>query len=188
MLIGAEFAPGEKTVLIFESEAGEKKSEFIVRLARFRPDIVFEWENLNDQGTVHIFRKAVAKGRSFTLNRLFQVGVDSQSPDAMTLWLSDWMYKELGEKGKIKIKNNRLPMTLEKKEHGTFSYRQDKVTVEAAVFRIQDSRGGSWTVLDDAENPLIVGYESRYYKQRLKSVASRAQFPLRWIKKLPPVR
>lgn len=185
---GQAFKPGPQTVLVFENHAGEKETRFVVRLARFRPDIVLEWENLTDQGTVHLFSDAVQRARGFTLSRLFSVGVDTESPDVMTLWMPREAFAKLRGKRSVKFKYNRLPMKLEKTGEELYTLKLDRRDLTIPVITARDDRGGNWKVWDDPDNPLLVAYESRYFRQRLASVTSDFQLELRWIKKAPPVR
>ncbi len=180
--------PGAQTIFIFVNQAREKVTEFIVRLARFRPDIVLEWENSIDQGTIHLFRSAVSQEEGFTLSRHFEVGVHSESADMMTLWLPDKVFDQLSRKGSVKMRYNNLPLKLKKEGRGTFRFRYNKRETEIPVILASDSRRGRWSIWDDPDNPLVVQYESPYFKQHLKTMAARNRPALRWIKKLPPIR
>ncbi len=183
-----KLTPRQNTVLIYENQAREFKSRLVVRVARYGPDIVMEWENTNDQGTIHLFRKAVESGSSFTLRGHYQVGVDVESPDTSTIWLPRSIHSKLMEKGKAKFKRNRLPVDLRKIEDGTRTLQHNERKVEIEVFTAQDSRGDKWTFSADPENPILVGFESRYFKQRLVSFSTPKRDTLRWIRKLPPVK
>lgn len=180
--------PAAQTILIFSNQAGQKSSEFIIRLARFRPDVVLEWENSIDQGTIHLFRSAVSQEDGFTLSRHFEVGVHSESSDLMTLWLPDKVFAELSRKGSVKMRYNHLPLKLKKTGEAIFRFSYNKRQVEVPVIEASDDRQGQWSIWDDPQNPLVVRYESPYFKQHLKTMATRDRPVLRWIKKLPPVR
>ena len=180
--------PNAQTILIFVNQAGQKVSEFIVRLARFRPDIVLEWENSIDQGTVHLFRSAVSQQDGFTLSRHFEVGVHSESSDMMTLWLPDKVFDELSRKGSVKMKYNNLPLKLKKEGEATFRFRYNKRQIEIPIIQASDARRGQWSIWNNPDNPLVVQYESPYFKQHLKTMATTNRPMLRWIKKVPPIR
>ena len=71
---------GENSILIYIHETEPGDTQFVLRIARFLPDIVLEWESLSHQGTIHLRKKAVEKGKGLTLSGLFDPGVDSVPP------------------------------------------------------------------------------------------------------------
>jgi hypothetical protein len=188
-LFGSDFLVGPKSVLVYQSEdRQQKESQFVLRLARYRPDIFLEWESLSHQGTLHLYRKAVREATVFHLSSLFEVGVDLESEDAMTVWLSQKVYRELTEKGSSKIRLNRLPVRMRLTEEGTFTLTVDKQVVEIPVMYVEDDRKGLWTFYKNPENPLLVAYRSTYFRQHLKTVSTALTNKLRWIQQLPPVK
>ena len=52
------------------------------------------------------------------------------------------------------------------------------------LLRPADDGGG----FDDPQDPLLLQYETPYYRETLKRVATDQKNSLRWIKKLPPVK
>ncbi|HSR50366.1 MAG TPA: hypothetical protein VLV83_06025 [Acidobacteriota bacterium] len=176
------------SVLVYRNQARDQSSRFIVRLARFKPDIVLEWENLNDQGTVHLYRKAVAEGQQFTVSGLFEVGVEMESEDEMTLWMPEEAFRQLSEKGSVKIKRSNLPFQIKRSGRTNISLTLNGREVEVPALQAKDSRGGEWLVLDDLSNPLLLAYETRYFKQRLEIINTEDRRPLRWIKNPPPIK
>jgi riboflavin synthase len=189
LLFGGDFWVGPKSILVYKSEdRQQKESQFVLRLARYRPDIFLEWESLSHQGTLHLYRDAVQKAEIFHLSSLFEVGIDMESRDAMTMWLSEKIYQELTEKGSSKIRLNRLPVKLSLTEEGTFELTVDKQVVEIPVFHVEDDRKGSWTFYKNSKNPLLLAYRSTYFSQRLTTVSTAPTNKLRWIQQLPPVK
>ncbi|MEE2840037.1 MAG: riboflavin synthase [Acidobacteriota bacterium] len=189
LLFGEDFLVGEKSILVYQSEdRQQRQSQFVLRLARYRPDIFLEWESLSHQGTLHLYREAVQEAKIFHLSSLFEVGVDMESGDAMTVWLSEKVYRELTEKGSSKIRLNRLPVTLSLMEEGSFTLTVDKQVVEIPVIHVQDDRKGLWMFYKNPENPLLVAYHSTYFSQHLKTVSTASTNKLRWIQQLPPVK
>jgi len=189
LLFGEDFLVGEKSILVYQSEDGkQRQSQFVLRLARYRPDIFLEWESLSHQGTLHLYRKAVREAKVFHLSSLFEVGVDMESGDAMTVWLSGKVYQELTETGSSKIRLNRLPVKLSLMEEGSFTLTVDKEVIEIPVIHVQDDRKGLWMFYKNPENPLLVAYHSTYFSQHLKTVSTASTNKLRWIQQLPPVK
>jgi hypothetical protein len=189
LLFGEDFLVGEKSILVYQSEdRQQRQSQFVLRLARYRPDIFLEWESLSHQGTLHLYQNAVQEAKVFHLSSLFEVGVDMESGDAMTVWLSGKVYRELTEKGSSKIRLNRLPVTLSLMEEGSFTLTVDKQVVEIPVIHVQDDRKGLWMFYKNPKNPLLVAYHSTYFSQHLKTVSTASTNKLRWIQQLPPVK
>ena len=111
-----------------------------------------------------------------------------ESGDAMTVWLSGKVYRELTEKGSSKIRLNRLPVTLSLIEEGSFTLTVDKQVVEIPVIHVQDDRKGLWMFYKNPENPLLMAYHSTYFSQHLKTISTASTNRLRWIQQLPPVK
>ncbi len=163
------------------------ESQLVFRLARYHPDVVMEWESKVNQGTLHLFQDAVRNSKRFTLTHLFDAGVDLESKDVMTVWISKWMYDELTNEGSVKIRSNRLPLTLRVEGKDVHTFALNRRQQEFPVLRLKDSRGGSWAFHEDRDNPVLMEYVLGHYRLYLKSVSS-PRNSLRWIRKLPPVK
>ncbi len=187
-VLGAGLPLGSNSVLIFENSNPAGSVQFVVRLARLGPDVVMEWESTKDQGTVHLHRGAVQEGRGFTLTQLFEVGVDSESDDQMTLFLSEAVFRDLAEHRAARIKLNNVPAKIELKGRENYSLLVDKEPLEVPAVSLRDNRGGEWLFLDSEATPLLLRYSSRHFTQRLTSVSTPERSSLRWIRKLPPIR
>lgn len=189
LLFGSDFALGPKSILVYSNQSlQQKETQFVFRLARYRPDIFMEWESRADQGTIHLHRKAVSKAGRFTVSSLFDVGVEVESSEMMTLWLSEKVYRDLTEKGEASIALNRSPIIMTLKDEGTYSLTINKQVEEIPVIHVEDNRKGSWTFHKSDENPLLVEYVTPYFHQRLKTVSTDPGNKLRWINELPPVK
>lgn len=180
-----EFGP--HTVLVYQNTAADQERQFVVRIARFLPDRVMEWESESHQGTVHLSRKAVQSARKLTLSGLFDPGVDTESSDTLIKWLSRDVFEELARKGQVKVVLNAFPLVLQLKGRSTARLSVDRTEVEIPVLELEDSRKGRWLFLDHADNPLLVEHSNPYYRERLTAVSTTQKNSLRWIKKLPPV-
>ena len=187
-LLASSFSLGPNSVLVYENHTSEGESQFVLRIARYRPDIVLEWESKSHQGTLQLYRQALSKGEGFAFSNLFEVGVDRESPDVMTVWLSGKMYQELLNNGKTKIKMNRLSNEMRLKGEGTHRLMIDKEVREIPVIFVEDKRKTSWTFHNNPDNPILVEYVRYRFRQRLKAVSTAPTNKLRWIRKLPPVR
>jgi len=189
LLFGSDFVLGPKSILVYSNQPRQQKeAQFVFRLARYRPDIFLEWESRTDQGTIHLHRRAVSKAERFTVSSLFEVGVDVESSEMMTLWLSEKIYQDLTEKGEARIELNRSPIKLTLKDEGTYRLTINKQVEEIPVIHVEDDRKGSWTFHKSGENPLLVEYVTPYFHQHLKTVSTGPSNKLRWIKELPPVK
>ena len=189
LLFGSDFTLGPKSILVYSNQSlQQKETQFVFRLARYRPDIFMEWESRADQGTIHLHRKAVSKAGRFTVSSLFDVGVEVESSEMMTLWLSEKVYRDLTEKGEASIALNRSPIIMTLKDEGTYSLTLNKQVEEIPVIHVEDNRKGSWTFHKSDENPLLVEYVTPYFHQRLKTVSTDPGNKLRWINELPPVK
>ena len=96
----------ERSVLVYNSIIGGEERQFVMRIGRFLPDRVFEWETTAFQGTVHLFRSAVESAETLTYGKLFQAGVGYETKDTVTKWLSGRMYRELVTGKSVKYKLN----------------------------------------------------------------------------------
>ncbi|HXK59267.1 MAG TPA: riboflavin synthase [Acidobacteriota bacterium] len=188
LVFGGSLPAPAQTVLVFESEVANKQTPMVLRVARFRPDIFVEWESVNHQGTFHLYKEAVTDARKFVLESLFDAGVDSESEDAMTVWLSERMYKDLREKGQARIELNNLPLKMKMTGTGTFTVLVDKKKREIPVIMVEDDRKNTWVIHDDPENPIMVEYRTPRYRRFLKSINTVSWPGLRWIKQAPPIK
>lgn len=187
-LFGGSLPEPARTVLIYYSTVANKETPTILRVARFKPDIFVEWETVTHQGTIHLYKGAVQEGRKFVLEGLFDAGVDTESPDAMTIWLSESMYKELKGNGRAKISLNNLPLNMTVVGTGTFDLAVDKQERQISVMTVEDERKNTWVFYDDADNPIMVEYKTPRYRRYLKSISTSSWPGLKWIKQIPPVK
>jgi riboflavin synthase len=187
-VLGGSLPVRSQSVLVYQQVVAKKERPFILRVARFHPDAFLEWESTTAQGTVHLHKKAVEGGRRFCLERLFEPGVDNESSDTMTVWLSRRAYRELTEKGAARIDFNSLPLRLWIVEKRAFRLSVDKKPVEVQSFAAEDDRKNRWRLLEDPDNPLLLEYETPHFRQYLKSITTTAWPGLRWIKSMPPVK
>ncbi len=179
---------GENSILIYIHETEPGDTQFVLRIARFLPDIVLEWESLSHQGTIHLRKKAVEKGKGLTLSGLFDPGVDSESKDVMTTWLSRALYDELLESGQTKIRLNRLSTKFTLKGEITYSLKVDKREISVPAMVLADARGGKWVFQKVRENPVLLEFSNDYYREYLKSVVVSQPGSLRWIRELPSIK
>jgi len=186
--LGGSLPLPQETVLIYRNVIAEKESPLIVRVARFKPDIFLEWESVSHQGTIHLFSDAVRNSRTYIQDGLFDAGVDVDSPDATTLWLSEQIYTDLRDTGQAKIKLNGLPVKLRVTGKGVFSLEVDKEEREAPVLVIEDERKNQWMFQDDASNPILLEFKTPRFRRYLKSVVTSPWPGLRWIKQAPSVK
>ena len=187
-LQASSFEVDANTILIYENTTRELTSQIVIRVARYQPDIVMEWETRMDQGTVHLYRKAVDQSRRFTLSGLFEVGVSSVSKDETTVWLSRALYDQLATGKTQKIYFNRTPLKMTPLRSEDARILVDGEDVVSAVVVVKDDRRGEWVFLDNRENPLLIRYSSPFYVTELSKVVNPEKASLRWIKKLPPIQ
>ena len=188
LLMGDGLTLRPNMVLVYENEIKETRSQFVVRLARYRPDVFLEWESKSFQGTLHLYREAVEDARKFSFARLFENGVDMESSDVMTIWLSERMYEDLIRDGRAKIKSNQLWLKMRLEGEGTFRLTVDQEVREISVVRVRDDREQHWSFHKDPRNPILVEYVSPYLRRYLKTASTGSTNNLRWIKQLPPVK
>ena len=187
-LQASSFEVDANTILIYENTTREKTSQIVIRVARYQPDIVMEWETRMDQGTVHLYRKAVDQSRRFTLAGLFEVGVSNVSKDETTVWLSRALYDQLATGKTQKIYFNRTPLKMTPLRSENARILVNGEDVVSAVVVLKDDRRGEWIFLDNRENPLLIRYSSPFYVTELSKVVNPQKASLRWIKKLPPIQ
>lgn len=150
----------EKSILVYSSIIDGEDKQFVIRIARFLPDRVFEWETTAFQGTVHLHQSAVETAEILTYGRLFEAGVGYESSDTVTKWLSGKMYRELtlGKPVKYKLNNLKAEFILDGRE--VYKLFLDGDELEIPAIRVKDSRKGVWLFQDDPNNPLLLRYVS----------------------------
>jgi len=180
-----EFGLG--TVLVWKIEGPEYEKSFTARIASFRPDRFFEWESDAGQGTVFMPERAVADAKGYEISSLFANGRDKRTKDETALWLSRHVFIELKEKKSARWNLNGVASKLSLIGEGSVSVEVNRNIVDIPVIRAADDRGAEWSFLNLPENPLMVRYEVRNYRQSLISITTGAADSLRWIKgnKLP---
>lgn len=176
------------TVLVYEVETQKETKPFVIRIARFRPDVVLEWESESHQGTVHFFRKALQEAETLMTAGVFEAGVDREIEDAAARWLPQKIYQDLQDKEEVRVRLNNFPSKLRRESRGTARLSWNGAEVEIPVLVLHDGRGGSWKFLDIAANPLLVEYRTRFYRESLVRIATENVSALRWIKQLPPIK
>jgi len=179
---------GLGTVLVWKIEGAEYEETFVARLASFSPDRFFEWENsAGQQGTVFMPERAVAEAKGYEISSQFATGKDKKTRNETTLWLSRRVFIELKEKKTARWNLNGVETRLKFIEEASVSVEVNRNVTELPVIRAADDRNGIWSFLNQQENPLMVHYEIRNYRQTLASVTTGAPDALRWIKgrKLP---
>jgi len=180
-----EFGLG--TVLVWKIEGPEYEKSFVARLASFRPDRFFEWENEAGQGTVFMPERAVMEARGYEISSLFAVGKDKTTRNDTALWLSLQVFTELKEKKTARWNLNGVASRLRFIEEGNIPVEVNRNITGLPVIRAADDWNAEWSFLDLPENPLMIRYEVRNYRQTLSSITTGAPDSLRWIKgrKLP---
>jgi riboflavin synthase len=187
-LPGAAIEMPPNTVLIYNQTNQLGSKEFIIRVARFKPDVVLEWESSTDQGTVQIYGEALESAEGFTLSSLFQVGMHNDTRKVTTLWFSRSMFDRARSKGSVEIEYNRIPLSMKMRNSSRQRIFVNGQEEEVDAIVLKDNRGGKWLLLDDRNNPLILQYKSPYFESRLTRVLNTGQEKLRWIKTLPPIK
>ena len=185
---GAAIEVPPNTVLIYKHTTQLGSKQFVIRVARYQPDIVLEWESHTDQGTVQIYGKAVESAGGFTLSSLFQVGMHNDARKVTTLWLSRSMFDRVRSGKSVKIDYNQAPLKLKIREHSRHTVTVNGVGQEVDALQVDDNRRGTWLLLDDRQNPLVLKYTSPYFESQLTKVLNTGKEKLRWIKTLPPIK
>ncbi len=186
--LAGELALQSNSILIYANSNAAGTQSFVIRVARPSPDLVFEGENVNDQGTVHVYRQALEESLEFTLLQLFEVGVDQDSPDRTTLQLSRAAFEVLERTKRIKLRLNGTFVKMKVVGEESFSLAVDRETVEVKGLRVEDDRRGSWLFARDPERPLVLHHKTPYFEHRLKSLSTPDRPSLRWIRRLPPIK
>lgn len=170
------------TVLVWKSENRGHSFDFVIRMAQFRPNRYFEWENQTTQGTVLIRQSALEGARKYTSYRLFQAGADMESSDEVSYWLSRNLYNDLRTARKTSIFLDGIKTDFVLVGSGELVVQVNQEPQSLKVLEAKDSRGGRWWFLDDPENPLVVKRQVSTYQELLFSVSTGRTDSLRWIK------
>jgi len=173
---------GRDTVLVWSIKNQDEGSTFVVRIAEFLPSRFIEWENATTQGTIRMSPNAVANGRVFVNARLFEGGVDTKGKDATTLWLSQWSFKELKAKSRVKVAIDSVDGVMTLDAADSLTVEVNRTPMELAVIKVKDDRGQERWFLDAEDNPLMVKHVFRSFSQTLKSITTDRPNTLRWIK------
>ncbi len=173
---------GSDTVLVWKTQNQEYSSEFVVRIAEFMPNRFFEWEDTRAQGTIFLPEDSVLKAKGYISSGLFQPGIDIQSEDATTLWLSRKAYTELKKKKKIKHKIDRVQAWITYQGVAQFQVKVNRSETLLPVIRTKDDRGSERWFLDQEDNPLMVKHLVRTYTKTLHSITTDRSNTLRWIR------
>jgi hypothetical protein len=174
---------GRDTVLVWKAVNNSTElGTLVVRIAQFVPDRYFEWEDSTEQGTVFLASKALATSKIFLMRRLFQSGMDTQSKDSTTLWLSEKTYLDLKSKQKIKLAIDALEewVKLDGSDQIELEVNQTRQTLP--VIKMSNTRGLELWFLDSSENPLQAKLISGNYVETLTSITTDRPNTLRWIK------
>ena len=170
------------TVLVWKIEGPEYERSFVARLASFRPDRFFEWENETGQGTVFMPERAIAEARVYEMSSLFTQGRDRRTRNETALWLSLRVFTELKEKKTVRWDLNGVASRLSFIEERTLPVEVNRIIVELPVILAADGRNGEWSFLNQPENPLMVRYEVLNYRQTLSSITTTGSSDyFRWI-------
>ena len=180
-----EFGLG--TVLVWKIEDAEHERSFVARIASFQPDRFIEWENETRQGTIFMPERAVTDGIGYEISSLFAGGKEIRTRNEMTFWLSRRVFTELKENKTARWNLNGVASRLRFIEEGSIPVEVNRKVVELPVIRADDDRKAEWSFLDHPDNPLMIRYEVRNYRQTLTSITTDTPEALRWIKgrKLP---
>ena len=187
-LQASSFDIDANTILIYENKTLKDTSQIVIRVARYQPDIVMEWETSSDQGTVQLLSRAVDRADHFTLRGLFKVGVNSVSGDEMTIWLSRALYDRVvsGKAKTLALDPTVLQIKRCRRENIDIAVNEETDIFPTVV--VEDNRGGEWAFLEDRQNPLLAKYTTRFYETKLSRVVNPDKVSLRWIKQLPPIQ
>ena len=170
------------TVLVWKSENRGYTSEFVIRIAHYRPDLYFEWESGNTQGTVLLKQRAVERAKRYTSSKLIQPGADIETKDETCYWLSQVLFLELKNKGRTTWMLDGIKAELVLTGNSDFNLQLNQQSQSVGLLEARDSRGGTWGFLDDENNPILVFRQLNTYREELASVSTNRPSSLRWIK------
>lgn len=173
---------GKDTVLVWEIPLKDFTTVFIVRLARYSPDLLMEWEDEKSQGTVFIPRQEIMKARGYVNTKLFKPGRDTQAENETTVWLSRQTFRDLKDDKEVKLKIDRVQSRMTYMGEEEFTVEINGSPVVLPVIKVQDSRKAEMWFLDREDNPLLVQYRIRHYSKKLISITTDRKNTLRWLK------
>jgi hypothetical protein len=173
---------GKDTVLVWEIPLNDFTENFVVRIACYSPDLLIEWEDEKNQGTVLIPNRVIMEARGFVNTRLFKSGADIRAGDETTVWLSRRTYLDLKNGGEVKLKIDRVDGRMTYLGDEAFTIEVNGSPVSLPVIKVQDSRKAEFLFLDREDNPLLVQYRMRHYLKTLVSITTDRRNTLRWIK------
>lgn len=173
---------GKGTVLVWEVLLQDVTREFVVRIARFTPDRLIEWEDMRSQGTVLILNRDLLEAGGYLNKKLFMPGKDTKSDHATTLWLSRKTYRTLKEKQKAQCKIDQVPGRMNYVGDGKITVEVDGSPTVLPIMIVQDDRGSEKWFLDQEDNPLMMKNTLRQYAQTLVSITTNQPDALRWLK------
>ncbi len=174
---------GRDTVLVWKIQNQDAAAaQFVVRIAEFAPGRFLEWEDQTTQGTIYMTEKALKNAKHFLSARLFEGGVDTKGKDATTLWLSERIFRDLKEKGRMKVSLDGVDGLLTLDGTAQLTVEVNRARKLLPVVKVKDDRGSERWFLDDEENALMVKHAVRAFVQTLTSITTDKHNTLRWIK------
>ena len=173
---------GQDTVLVWETKVQNTARKFVVRIARYSPDLIMEWEDALSQGTVFISNRDLLEAKGYLNNDLFQQGMDTRADGATTMWLSRSVFRTLKEKKSAKCKIDRVPGKITYEGDGVISVQVNGSPMTLPVIKVHDDRKAEKWFLDNEENPLLMKYTLRHHNQTLVSITTDRPNTLRWLK------
>jgi hypothetical protein len=174
---------GRDTVLVWTAHHQDNESRFVVRIAEFAPDRFLEWEDAQTQGTVLMSSADLLTAGNFIGgSKLFQSGVDTRSKGETALWLSQKLFHDLKDKGKIKCMVDGIKALITYKGKDRLPVEINKSMRDLPAIKVADDRGSERWFLDSEENPLLLKHMVRQYVQTLTSITTDRPNTLRWIK------
>ena len=173
---------GKDTVLVWEIPLKDVTTDFVVRLARYSPDLLMEWEDNRSQGTVFIPSQEIMKAKGYVNTKLFKPGMDTQAENETTVWLSRQAFRDLKDNKEVKLKIDRVQGRMTYIGEGEFTVEVNGSSVVLPVIKVQDNRKAEMWFLDREDNPLLVQYRIRHYSKKLISITTDRKNTLRWLK------
>lgn len=116
------------------------------------------------------------------MRQLFQAGVDTQSKDSTTLWLSEKSFLDLKSKPKTKLAIDALEEWVKLEGSGLISLEVNQTQQTLPIIKVSNSRGLELWFLDSVQNPLQVKLIAQNYIETLTSITTDRSNTLRWIK------
>ena len=173
---------GRDTVLVWEMTNKDFKTDFVVRIAAYSPNLLMEWEDRKTQGTVFIPSREIIGAKGYVNNKLFKSGMDTRAKDETTIWLSRSVYRDLKENTEAKLKIERVQGRMTYLGEEELAVEVNGSPMKLPVIKVRDSRKAEWWFLDREDNPLMVQYRMREYRKTLVSITTNRKNTLRWLK------